>query len=49
MTNSEHRQLAWQIIRSALQAVDPAQAVKDYFNCNPDLVAQIQATPGRVS
>ncbi len=45
---SNRRHLAWQIIRTALKAVDPALAVKNYFQANPDLIARINATPGRV-
>lgn len=48
MTHAEKRQLAWQIMQAALRAVDPAQAVKNYFERNPTLAAQIQATPGRL-
>ncbi len=42
------RQLAWQIIQSALKAVDPAKAVKNYFDNAPQIVTQIKATPGRI-
>ena len=42
------RQVAWQIIRDALAAVDPAIAVRDYFDTHPEIVAQIQATSGRI-
>jgi glycerate 2-kinase len=42
------RNSAWQIINSALQAVDPAQAVHNYFSARPEMVTRIQATPGRV-
>ncbi len=45
-TNS--RQVAWQIIKSALKAVDPAIAVRNYFDTHPQTVAQIEATPGRI-
>ncbi len=48
MTYAEQRQLAGQIMQAALRAVDPAQAVKNYFERNPNLAAKIQATPGRV-
>ena len=49
MTNTDRRRLAWQVMRAALQAVDPALAVKNYFKANPELAVRIQATPGRVS
>jgi hydroxypyruvate reductase len=45
---SDARQLAWQIIEAALEAVDPAAAVKNYFKAQPDLIEQIKATPGRI-
>jgi hydroxypyruvate reductase len=48
MIHAEKRQLAWHVMQAALRAVDPAQAVKNYFERNPTLAAQIQATPGRV-
>jgi len=42
------RQVAWQIVRDALAAVDPALAVKHYFDTHSEVVAQIKAMPGRV-
>jgi hydroxypyruvate reductase len=42
------RQHAWQIMRAALSAVDPAQAVHNYFSANPELVHQIKSTAGRI-
>ncbi len=45
---SEPRQLAWQIMRAALNAVDPAMAIKNYFQAKAELVARVKATPGRV-
>ncbi len=42
------RQAARQIMRAALNAVDPALAVKNYFEANPDIAAQIRSTPGQV-
>jgi hydroxypyruvate reductase len=45
---ADPRQVAWQMIRAALEAVDPAAAVKNYFDSQPDLVRQIKATPGRL-
>lgn len=48
MTNSDRRQLAWQIVRAALKAVDPALTVKNYFEAYPKLLAQINATSGRI-
>jgi hydroxypyruvate reductase len=42
------RRLAWQIMKHALQAVDPATAVHNYFKAQPDIAARIKATPGRV-
>jgi hydroxypyruvate reductase len=36
------------MIRAALEAVDPAVAVKNYYNRQPELVSQIRATPGRI-
>ena len=48
MTAANHRQLAWQVMNAALKAVDPARAVTDYFQANPQLVAQINDSPGRV-
>jgi hydroxypyruvate reductase len=45
---SNIRQIAWQIMDAALKAVDPATAVKNYFEAHPDIVTQIKATTGRV-
>jgi hydroxypyruvate reductase len=36
------------MIRAALEAVDPAVAVKNYFHSRPDLVSQIKVNPGRL-
>src|SRR5262245_30934476 len=48
MSSSNSRQLAWQLIKAALQAVDPALAVKNYFSQHPEVAAQIRETRGRV-
>jgi glycerate 2-kinase len=45
---ADPRQVAWQLIRATLEAVDPAAAVKNYFDSQPDLVSRIKATPGRL-
>ena len=42
------RQIAWQIIHRALEAVDPAKAVNNYFDAQPDIVDHIKSTPGRL-
>ncbi len=42
------RQLAWQVMRAALKAVDPYTAVKDFFKTNPPLQERLQTTPGRL-
>lgn len=42
------RKTARNIIQAALKAVDPALAVKHYFQAHPELVAQIRARPGRL-
>jgi len=42
------RQIARQIMQAALQAVNPATAVKTYFATHPQLVEQIKATAGNV-
>lgn len=47
-SQSEARQLAWKIMRAALDAVDPALAVRNYFAANPQLASEIKATPGRL-
>ncbi|MDM8520173.1 glycerate kinase [Anaerolineales bacterium HSG6] len=44
----QKRQTAWQIMRSALQAVDPEVAVNTYFEQNPALVTQVQQSPGKL-
>ncbi|MCB9098167.1 MAG: glycerate kinase [Anaerolineales bacterium] len=44
----EPRQAAWQIIHHALEAVDPAKAVNNYFDAHPDVVDYIKSTPGRL-
>jgi glycerate 2-kinase len=48
--NSEKqlRESAWTIINAALQAVNPAQAVRNYFSTRPDIVARINTVAGRV-
>lgn len=48
MLSSDPRQVAWQMIRAALEAVNPAAAVKNYFKSQPELVSRIKATPGRL-
>jgi glycerate 2-kinase len=48
MSLSNTRQIAWQLIKAALQAVDPALAVKNYFSQHPEVAAQIRETRGRV-
>ncbi len=48
LPTQELRQVAWQMIRAALQAVDPAAAVKNYFTTHPEVARQITATAGRV-
>ena len=48
MTESDRRQVAWQIISAALKAVDPNLAVKNYFRNNPQLATRIEAATGRV-
>ncbi len=45
---TDMRQLAWQIMRAALAAVNPAHAVENYFKSQPEVLARLQATPGRV-
>lgn len=49
MISADPRQVAWQMIRAALEAVDPAAAVKNYFKSQPELVSQIKATRGRLT
>ncbi|MCB0191420.1 MAG: glycerate kinase [Anaerolineae bacterium] len=44
----DSRKAAWQIIHRALEAVDPAKAVHNYFNSNPDVGDSIKSTPGRI-
>lgn len=48
LISSDPRQVAWQMIRAALEAVDPAAAIKNYFESQSDLVSQIKARPGRL-
>ena len=48
MTESNRRQVAWQIIGVALKAVDPNLAVKNFFKNNPQLATRIVTTTGRV-
>ena len=48
MTESNRRQVAWQIIGVALKAVDPNLAVKNFFKNNSQLTERIVATTGRV-
>ena len=42
------RQLAWYVMQAALEAVDPARSVKNYFQANPEIVDQIKMTAGRL-
>jgi hydroxypyruvate reductase len=42
------RQVIEQMIQAALAAVNPANAVKNYFQAHPELVALIKSTPGRL-
>ncbi|MDM8528288.1 glycerate kinase [Anaerolineales bacterium HSG24] len=42
------RQIAWNIMRPALQAVDPETAINTYFDENPALVEQIQDGTGNL-
>jgi glycerate 2-kinase len=44
----EPRQVAWQMIQAALEAVNPAAAVKNYFEHHPEVATRIRATAGRV-
>ncbi len=46
--NFNPNQLAWQLIKDALKAVDPAAAVQNYFDAHPDLVEKINSTSGKV-
>jgi hydroxypyruvate reductase len=48
MTESDRRQVAWQIISAALKAVEPNLAVKNFFKNNPQLATRIVTTTGRV-
>lgn len=48
LSTFEARQVAWQMIQAALAAVDPAAAVKNYFNRQPELISQIKSTSGRI-
>ena len=45
---SERRQAVRQIMHAALRAVNPATAVRSYFQTQPELVAQIKNAPGRL-
>lgn len=45
---SKPRETAWHVMRAALTAVDPATAVKRYFEAKPELKAQIKAASGRL-
>ena len=45
---SEPREIARHVMRAALRAVDPAIAVKNFFNVHPDIVTQIKGTSGRL-
>jgi len=47
-TQSDRRQVAWQIIRAALKAVDPALAAKSYFKANAKFIERIKNTSGRI-
>jgi hydroxypyruvate reductase len=42
------RQIAWNIIQAALKAVDPDRAVRNYFAAHPEIVSQIESSPGRI-
>lgn len=42
------RQVAWQIIRAALEAVNPAIAVHTYFAQHPEVAERIKAAKGRI-
>jgi hydroxypyruvate reductase len=42
------RQLAQQMIKAALAAVDPAAAVNNFFATHPDVAGHIESTPGKV-
>ncbi len=46
--NSMYSQTAQKIIDNALAAVDPAAAVKNYFNTHPYLVDKIKASSGKL-
>jgi hydroxypyruvate reductase len=46
--NFDPREIAWQLIQAALKAVDPAVAVKNYFEAHPELEAHLKARPGRL-
>ncbi len=48
LSTFEARQIAWQMIQAALAAVNPAAAVKNFFNSHPELVSQIKSTSGRI-
>ncbi len=45
---ADSRQIAWRVIHAALKAVDPALAVKNYFDTHPQITTQIATTPGRI-
>ena len=47
-TNFNPRNIAWQVMQAALKAVDPAIAIRNYFAANPNIVARIKATSGRL-
>lgn len=46
--NFDPRQAAWRLIHRALEAVDPAQAVQNYFDSQPEVTEQIKSTAGRI-
>ena len=45
---SDPRQIAWQVMKAAIAAVDPNMAVKNYFQGHPELVTQIKTRSGRL-
>jgi glycerate 2-kinase len=45
---SQLRQVAWQIMKAALAAVNPATAVENYFSHHLDVVNRIKNSPGRL-
>jgi hydroxypyruvate reductase len=45
---TQSRQLAWQIMKAALEAVNPATAVHNYFKDHQEIAAQVMRASGRV-